>query len=289
MRRTVCLVLLLLSTAPALAQGRVKLAREAAELLIAKFGSKVGSVGGLTARIETLAARHGDEAIAALRKGGPGALELVEQSGVNAGKAIRALGAHGVQAEVRILARPVAMRQFVQFGDDAALALVKHPGIAEPLIEKGGASAVKALAQVEAQSGRRLAMLAEGEMAKHPEMFGVAARHGERAVKFMWENKVALAGTAAAAAFIANPEPFLDGTSKLVTATGDAVVKPVVQEIVKPVVQEAAGVVSTVLYALLGLGALIASVAVYLGVKHPKVLATAGKMGLHGLKRAMKK
>lgn len=281
LRAGVAVVVLAAVTPSAVAQGRAKAARELAAFLVVKFGARAGSVTKLATRIETLAVRHGDEAVLALRKGSPAAVELVEQAGANGGKALKALAAHGLQAEARILSRPTAMRQLVAHGDDAALALVKHPGVAEPLIEKGGASAVKALAGLEAQSGRRLAMLAEGEMAKHPEVFGVAAKHGERAVKFMWDNKVALGGTAAAAAFVANPEPFLDGSAKLVTATGDAVVKPVVQE--------AVGVVSTVLYALLAVVVVVAAVVVFLAAKHPAALRTAGQLAVAGVKAAGKR
>ena len=287
MRVCVALLAVLACAAGAQAQGRAKLALELAELVAAKIGAQAGSIAKLTTRIETLAARHGDEVVsAALRKGGPGAMELVEQAGANAGQALRAVAAHGVQAEVRILARPAAFQQLLRYGDDAGLALVKHPGVAEPLIEKGGANAVKALAGLEAQAGRRLAILSENEMSKHgSEMFAVAAKHGpERVTEFLWKHRKELAVGTAAAAFVANPEPFLDGTSKLVTATGDAVVKPVAQEVVKPVVQEAVGVVHTVLWALLVGGVVAGLAAVYLAVKHPAVLKTAGRLAVAGVR-----
>ena len=121
-------------------------------MLFERFGAKAGrSVPELTARIEGMAARYGDEAILAMRKGGPAAFGLVEAAGADGAKAIRVLAIHGEQGATRVLSRPVAMKQFLQYGDEAANVLVRHPGVAEPLVERGGAQAVKALGAVDAQ------------------------------------------------------------------------------------------------------------------------------------------
>ena len=75
-------------------------------------------------------------------------------------------------------------------------------------------------------------MLMDGELAnnaaRHPEVLGVVANHGDRAVNFLWQNKATLAGGAALAAFLANPEPFLNGARDIASVAGDTVVKPVV-------------------------------------------------------------
>jgi hypothetical protein len=223
----------LVSPPVAQAQGRAKAAREAAEALFERFGAKAGrSVPELASGIERAAARYGDDAIAAIRKGGPASLGLVEAAGADGAKAIRVLAVHGEQGASRVLARPAAMRQFLQYGDDAAAVLVRHPGVAEPLVERGGVQAVKALGSIEARSGRRVAMLLDGELAgnaaRHPEVLGVVARYGERAVNFLWENKGKLAAGAALAAFLADPEPFLSGTRDIASVVGETVVKPVV-------------------------------------------------------------
>ena len=58
-------------------------------------------------------------------------------------------------------------------------------------------------------------MLLDGELAqagRHPEVLGVIAKHGDGAADFLWRNKGTLAGGAALTAFLADPEPFLDGT-----------------------------------------------------------------------------
>jgi hypothetical protein len=257
-RLTTTLVVLacLLNTTAAQAQGRARAAREAAEVLFERFGAKAGrNVPELTARIEGLAARYGDETILAVRKGGPSALGLVEAAGADGAKAVRVLAAHGEQGATRVLSRPAAMKQFLQHGDEAANVLVRHPGVAEPLLEKGGAQAVKALGSIDPRNGRRLAMLMEGEMAnagRHPELLGVVAKHGDGAVNFLWQNKGPLAGGAALAAFLADPEPFLSGTRDIASVAGETVVKPVVGG-VTTLVSVALGVVGLLLLAVVGL------------------------------------
>jgi len=240
---------------PAHGQARARAAREAAEMLFERFGAKAGrSVPELTARIEGLAARYGDDAILAVRKGGPSALSLVEAAGADGAKAIRVLSVYGEQGASRVLSRPTAMKQFLQHGDEAAGVLVRHPGVAEPLLEKGGAQAVKALSSLEAQSGRRLAMLMEGELANaahHPALLDVVGKYGERSVRFIWDNKATLAGGAALTAFLADPEPFLNGARNLTEVAGDAVIKPVV-----------GGVTTVLTYALGTIGVLIVAAVV---------------------------
>jgi hypothetical protein len=255
------LVVLLANSSPVSAQGRATAAREAAELLFGRFGAKAGKgIPELTARIEGVAARYGDDAIKAVRNGGPSALGLVEAAGVDGARAVRVLAAHGEAGASRVLARPTAMRQFLTHGDDAAAALVRHPGVAEPLIERAGAGAVKALGAVDPRNGRRLTMLLDGELAgattRHPEVLGVVANHGDRAAEFLWKNKEVLAGGAALTAFLADPEPFLDGTRDLATVATEGVVKPVV-----------GGLVDLITAALVVVGVLLAAV-VGLAYKH---------------------
>lgn len=231
MKTLLCAAVVSLALPGVAAAQRGAMAREAAEFLIAKGGSKAG-VPHLAARIEGLAARHGDDAIAALRRGGHGAVELVEAAGPDAGKALSVLARHGEAGAARVLSRPWAMKHFLAHGDECASVLVRHPGVAEPLIEKGGAAAVKALGAVNPQNGRRLAMVLDGELAgqaaKHPEVLNVVARHGDRATEFLYRNRATLAGGAALTSFLASPEPFLDGSRDILSVAGENVAKPAV-------------------------------------------------------------
>jgi hypothetical protein len=256
------------------AQAKARAAREVAELLFERFGAKAGrSVPELAARIEGIAARYGDEAIVAMRRGGPEALGLIEAAGADGAKAVRLLAVHGEQGASRVLSRPTAMRQFLEYGDEAANVLVRHPGVAEPLVERGGAQAVQALGAIDPRNGRRLAMLLDGELAnagRHPELLGVVAKHGDGAVNSLWQNKGTLAGGAALAAFLADPEPFLNGTRDLAAVAGDSVVKPVV-----------GGVVTLLTIVLIAIGLVLLAV-IGLAYKHgpPKAEHVTALLGL---------
>jgi hypothetical protein len=252
----IALVACLLWSSTAHAQLRAKAAREAAEALFEKFGAKAGrSVPELTARIEGVAARYGDEAILAMRKGGPSAVSLVEAAGADGAKALRVLAVHGEQGAARVLSRPSAMNQFLKYGDEAATVLVRHPGVAEPLVERGGAQAVKALSTLGPQSGRRLAMLLEGELANaahHPALLELISKRGEAAVSFIWANKGTLAAGSALAVFLSDPEPFLNGTRDIAAIAGESVVKPVVGGVFT-MVNISLVVIAVVLLAVIGL------------------------------------
>lgn len=219
-----------------------KAAREAAEYAAKKFGREVAEEGAerLAGRIAAAAARHGDDAIKAVGKVGPRALSLADEAGEHAPMVMRLLARHGDDA-ARVLAHPQGMAIVARFGDDAAEMLIKHHGIAEPLVERIGQPAVQALGAVGTKNGRRLAMMADaGELAaigRSDELLQAVARHGDRACDFVYRNRGMLAGSAALAAFLANPEPFLDGAKDLsqiavggandmVATVADGVVKP---------------------------------------------------------------
>jgi len=285
MNKAVFLVLsFLLCAAPVRADLRTRAATELAESLIARFGAKAGrNVSALAQRIESLAIRHGEETLIAVRKVGPSALGLIEAAGADGAKAVRVMALYGEQGAARVLSQPAAMRQYLRFGEEAAAALVKHPGIAEPLVEKGGIAAVKALGVVTPQNGRRLAMMLEGELAnvgKHPELLEVIAKYGDRAATFVWANKGALATGAVLTAFVANPEPFLNGARDITKIAGDSVVgvtKVAGESIVAPVI----GGVFTAINVVLGVIALGVIGAVVLmwkyGVPRPESIKAASE------------
>ena len=258
---------------PAQADIKSTLAREAAEAVVAKFGARVASKGlpALAARIETCAVKYGPDAYKAVRRVGPQAFELAEAAGVNGAKACRVMAVHGQAGASHIVKRPKAMAAFLKYGEDAAVALVKHPGIAEKVVERGGGSAVKAMLAVNPQGGRRIAMMLEGQLAgsaaHHPALLEVIAKHGQVACDFVWANKAVLAGSAAMVAFVANPAPFLEGTASLAKVAGDTTVgvaKVAGENVVAPVV----GGVFTAVHWLIGGVIAVAVGAVALMWKH---------------------
>ncbi len=83
---------------------------------------------------------------------------------------------------------------------------------AEPVLEKLGQPAVRAMAALGPQGGRRLAMMSD-DMA--PGLLDVIGRYGDKAMDFIWRHKEVLAGGAALTAFLSDPEPYLNGTADL--------------------------------------------------------------------------
>ena len=78
-------------------------------------------------------------------------------------------------------------------GDDAALALMRHGALAEPLVAGLDRPAARALAALAPRQARRLAILADsGELARigrTSELLAVVARFGDRAMAFVWDHK----------------------------------------------------------------------------------------------------
>jgi hypothetical protein len=264
-------VLLGAVVAPVRADGKSTLAREAADYVLQRFGRTAAKEGAetLARKIESYAARHGDDFFQAIRKAGPQAFRLVEEAGEHAPQAVRALSRYGEEGALWVVSRPRAMSLYVQHGEEAAAALIKHKGIAEPVIEQLGQPAVRALAAVSPQNGRRMAMMLEsGELAtigRTPELLGVLEKYGNPACDFVWRNKGALTLTVAAGAFLAEPEPFIQGVKDLTGIVAENAVKPLA-EVPATVAREAAGevarntnwtwIVSLMVLALGGLAAL---------------------------------
>jgi hypothetical protein len=227
------------------ADGKLTAARELAEWTLRKFTGKATREGAeaLTRRIATAAARHGDDLVsAAVRKVGPRALSLADDAAEQAPRVLRFIGRYGDEGAALLTRRSMKL---LSLGDDAAAALVRHKGVAEPLLETYGASAVKALAAVSPQSGRRLAILSRsGDLAKigrTDELMGVCARFGDKACDFVYRNKGGLLVGASLAAFLGDPLPFLDGTRSLaetVIAGGAKAVDSVAAHVVGPAVTE---------------------------------------------------
>jgi hypothetical protein len=211
-----------------------RLARETAEFLLKRFGREAGEESAEFAarRVERLLVAYGDDAAVAVRRVGPSTFRLVEEAGKHAPAAIKLMARRGDEA-VWIVSRPKALAIFVRHGDDAATALLRHRTIAESLLTRYEAPALRALKGITPQNGRRLQMLAEEGLldraGRAPEILGVIGQHGDRALEFVWNHRAVLAGGAALTVFLANPRPFLDGAAHLVEATGTVAMSPIVE------------------------------------------------------------
>jgi hypothetical protein len=268
-------VLGVLSPTEARANLGSKVAQEATEFVLKKFGKKALTEGAesFTQKISKAFLRHGDDVITAVKRVGPSALSLADEAGENAPKVFRLLSKHGDDAAVWVARRPAAMKLFSRYGDDAAEVLIKHKGLAEPVLEKLGAPAVNALGAVGPRGGRRLAMMAEGgelsAIGRTPELMQVISGRGDAAMDFIWRNKGPLAVGTTLTAFLAKPEAFIDGTNQLAGTVGESVVKPLVQETGRAL----SGLIWAVLVIIVG----VPAAAVYLAMKNPKLAAEAAK------------
>src|SRR6516162_6618523 len=151
---------LILLPAPALGGVRSTLVREAVETIVRRFGKEAAKEGteALTKRLERLATQHGPNVIEAARGTGPRALRLIEDAGEHGGIAARLLAHHGDKA-VALAGSRRSLTLIAKYGDAAAEAMLKHPGIAEPLIETLGQPGMSALNAIGARGGRRLAQM----------------------------------------------------------------------------------------------------------------------------------
>jgi len=227
---------------PARAGVKSEVIREGAEFVMRKFGKEVAQELGdgaeqvLARKMEAMATKYGErETMDAVGKVGPRAFRLVEQAGEDAApQAVKLMGRVGDDA-AWVIGRRRSMALFTRYGDDAADAMIKHKEIAEGLIEQFGPAASRALKSLDGQAARRLAMMAEeGQLAAIPEraaLLDTVGKYGNRAMDWVWRNKGALATAGVVAAFVHNPQPFIDGTVKVADSAGDKVLKPVLGQV----------------------------------------------------------
>jgi hypothetical protein len=246
--------LLLPSLAPA--GPRSAAVREVAEYVLQQFGKEATGMGleSLTRKTEQLVIQYGPQALQAVRNVGPRTFRLVEGAGEHGDQAVRLLAQHGPQA-AGLVSRREALALVARHGDGIAEALLRHPGIAEPLIGRLGDPAVDALRAIKPRNARRLALMQQsGELARigrTGELLGVIAQYGDRACDWIWRNKGGLTMASVLAAFLADPEPFLDGARDLAGLVAEAAIRPIA-EVPKAVATEAARRTNWALIALVG-------------------------------------
>lgn len=217
---------------PARADVPSKAVRETVEYVSKMFSKEAGEEGleVLAKKIEQLAAKHGDEGLEVVRKLGPRALRAADEAGANSAAAIRAMSRFGEDGLVWVAKRPEGLELAAKYGDDAAEVLVKHKQVAEPLLRESGESAVRAFKAVDPQNGRLLAIMAADRatapLARNPQLLDVVGKYGDSAVKFIWRNKGKLAAAGVLAAFLADPQPFIDGTRQLTVDLASTAMQP---------------------------------------------------------------
>ncbi len=77
-------------------------------------------------------------------------------------------------------------------------------------------------------------MMDGGELVKigrTSELMNVVGKYGDNAMSFVWKNKGALLVGTALAAFLSDPEPFINGTKDLATVAANVAIEPLAKEI----------------------------------------------------------
>jgi hypothetical protein len=200
-----------------------KAAQETAEYVVKKFGLGLGKqtlddIGGSLVRLST---RYGDDVLPFARVAGPKGLQLLDKVGDTGAKAIlRIFQRYGAKAEW-LINSPDRVNLVMKYGDDVADAMVRHPGIATDVVNKYGKGGAVALNNLDTMKGRSLVKMmvddpAFSSLASGDQIISVVGRYGNAAMDFIWRNKGALAGTAAMAAFLRDPEPYIAGAKTLV-------------------------------------------------------------------------
>ncbi|HMF15244.1 MAG TPA: hypothetical protein VKE94_23175 [Gemmataceae bacterium] len=247
-----------LPPAPALAGGRSTLARAAVEAIVRKSGKEAAKEGSeaLARRLEAQVARHGVVILDAARQVGPDAVRFVEEAGNHGAVAARLLARYGEKATVLVHSRR-ALAFVARHGDAAAKALLRHPGIAEPLIEALGESSAKALSAIGPRGGRRLAQMVEdgtlASLGRTREVLAVIGRYGDKAMEFIWKHKGALAVGTVLVAFLADSEPFLNGARDITKTVAANAIAPLA-EAPAVVAREAASQINWSLVIAVGAG-----------------------------------
>ena len=216
----------------AFAGGKGQIVREVVETVA---GGGVRSVPKLTkavsSQVDDLVARFGTDVTTATRKVGPEAVaKIAKADHSHTGQCIKLVARRGDEG-LWVVSRPNRLAIFIRHGDDAATAMIRHREIVIPLIDRFGGPAARALGKLKPRNARRLVMLHNsGTLARTSraeEVFEVIGKYGDRGMEFIWKHKGALAGGAVLGLFLANPEPFLDGSRQLGEVAIGSVIAPV--------------------------------------------------------------
>jgi hypothetical protein len=152
--------------------------------------------------------------------------------------------------------------------DDVARAARQGDALVAPVVRQFGDEGAKALGKLSPANARRVGMMTDEIAAtgKGTEFMQVLAAHGDVAAEWVWKHKGSLAAGTVAAAFLANPEPFLaqggQVTTAVVKTAADSVAKPLLERTVAEMAATTRAVAPLVIHQLgwpaLVLGGLVA-------------------------------
>ena len=183
--------------ASAQAAAAKKAAQELVDALRSRFAREVAEEGSenLERSFASAIARHGDDVALAARKVGPRvALNAVQRHGAAGAGILARFGDDG--ARLLTLEAPAVLRVYSSLGDDGVRFMIRrHKSLS--------AARLPDLALPISRSGRA------------KDILSVLEQYGDRACAFIWKHKGVIFGSAALAAFLANPEPYINGIRPL--------------------------------------------------------------------------
>jgi hypothetical protein len=187
-------------------------ARRVARELVESFGRE--AVEAAEPRVARLIEAYGEEAVTVLRKVGPSGVQALERFGGPGLKILSRWGDDGL----RLLAveGEAAVVSMAKYGDQAVELMIRHPGVGRDLLAQFGAQVLRR--PLSTQSVVALNRLAEPirNSGRSAEILAVVEKFGDRACDFLWRNKGTIFLTAVLAAFLSDPQPYLDGVKQLV-------------------------------------------------------------------------
>jgi hypothetical protein len=195
-------------------------AREVGDAIFSKFGKGAAgsSADEITSAATNAIARHGKDAAPLLKNSGHAGFQALDIAGDKAPEVIKLYAKRGDEA-LWVISEPKRLAIFIKHGDSAADALIKHPGLADNLVERFGGDAATALTAISKPSAQRLAMVAEEGLlnasARNPELLPVIRLYGDSAMEFIWKNKGALAVASVLGTFLADPNAYISGVKEL--------------------------------------------------------------------------
>jgi len=207
--------------------------RETAEFIMTKFGKGIAgeTVEEIAENTAKIVAKYGDEVTPFLRNSGHTGFEALNKAGDKGLDLLKLYQKRGNEA-IWLISDSKRLATFIKYGDSAANAIIKHPGIAESMIEQFGDNAIFALNNLSRQSAQRLSITASEGLftatSKSKELLQVIGEYGDKAMEFIWKHKRALTVTAVLYKFLEDPSVFISGAKELI-------ISPIVEPIVKSV------------------------------------------------------
>lgn len=169
-------------------------------------------------QVLAIARRYGDDGLVAVsRHGRPAMRVLLNSSDEAAAPVLRMIQRHGDDA-VRMGQSPQGLRILATENDTMFRVMHQTRGQAYPLLDRYGPRGADVLSRLSASESRQLIQLQRGRHfsdSQFRQILDVVGEYGDRALRFIWEHKGTLALASVFVAFVADPQPFIDGTKDL--------------------------------------------------------------------------